>query len=52
MQQIKYDKQQILKSKKFINQRDVLSVVLNDNEMYTVEDVKNLYDEFMKKEVK
>lgn len=47
----KYCKVDILKSKKFARKRDVLSVVLNDDTKYTVEEVNELYNEFMKKEV-
>lgn len=52
MEQTKYCKESILKSKKFIRQRDVLSVVLKDDEEYTIEEVNELYQEFVKKEVK
>lgn len=49
---MKYSKEQILKSKKFVRQYDVLSVILNDDQEYTIEEIQILYDEFMKKGVK
>ena len=46
-----FTKAQILDSKKYANRRDALSVVLNDNENYTLEDVDALLDNFMKGKV-
>lgn len=46
-----YTKQQILSSKKYNNRRDILGVLLNENEEYTFSDVDSLLDKFMKGKV-
>ncbi|MDQ0175990.1 hypothetical protein [Bacillus chungangensis] len=47
-----YTKQQFLASKKFTTiQKDVLNVLLLDEQKYTNDQVKQIMDDFMKKEV-
>lgn len=47
-----YTKQQFLNSKKFTTiQKDVLKVLLLDEQKYTNDQVKKLIEDFMKKEV-
>ena len=46
-----FTKAQILDSKKYANRRDALSVILNDKENYTLENVDALLDNFMKGKV-
>ena len=51
-QESTYSKEQVLKSKKYKNRKDVLNVVLKDDKVYTLKEVDKLIDGFMKKEVK
>lgn len=47
-----YTKQQFLNSKKFTSiQKDVLNALLDDGEKYTNDQVKQIMDDFMRKEV-
>ena len=46
-----FTKAQILDSKKYANRRDALSVILSDEESYTLENVDTLLDNFMKVKV-
>ena len=48
----KFTKKQLLKSKKYIDERDVLSAVLKDNNSYTLEMVDKLIKDFKRKRVK
>lgn len=50
--EVKYAKIDILKSKKFIGRKDVLTVILNDEKQYTIDEVEKLIDSFMKGRVK
>ena len=43
-----YSKEQILGSKKYINRKDILGVLLTDGEKYTFEKVDSLLEKFMK----
>lgn len=43
-----YTKEQILSSKKYSHRKDVLNVVLKDNQQYTLKEVDELIDNFMK----
>lgn len=43
-----YTKEQILSSKKYSRRKDVLNVVLKDNQQYTLKEVDGLIDNFMK----
>ena len=42
----------ILKSKRFANRRDALSVLLKEDEPYTMEQVEKILDDFMNERVK
>ena len=46
-----YTKEQIIKSKKFADRRDILSVLLDSGKEYTLDDVNTLLDAFMKGKV-
>lgn len=48
----KYSKIDILKSKKFVGRKDVLTVILNNEKQYTIDEVEKLIDSFMKGKVK
>lgn len=45
-------KSDLLKSKKYRENRDVLTVILEDNKPYTMEEVDKALKSFLKKEVK
>lgn len=45
--EIRYDKQSILKSKKYSERKDILSVILEDNVEYTLFEIENKLKEFM-----
>lgn len=45
-------KKQLIESERYGDYRDVLSVILNENEGYTLEEVDEKIDAFMKKECK
>ena len=47
-----YTKEQILKSKKYKDRKDVLNVVLKEGSTYTLKEVDNAIKTFMKREVK
>lgn len=47
-----YTKQQFLSSKQFISQRDVLNGLLEDDKLYTQDQVKKMIDDFLKRTVK
>lgn len=47
----KYSKEQIIKSKKFKNRVDVLKVILNENNAYTIAEVESEINKFMKGKV-
>lgn len=48
VQELKFTKQQLLKSQKFANRRDALQALLKDDETYTDEQVKQILDKFYK----
>ena len=48
---VKFTKEQILKSKKFKNRVDLIRVILQDNKSYTLEEVQKEKDKFMKRRV-
>lgn len=48
---VKFTKEQILKSKKFKNRVDLIRVILQDNKSYTLEEVQKEIDKFMKRRV-
>ena len=45
---IKYDKETIVKSKKYRDRKDLLMVLLEDEVFYSEEEIKNIIEEFMK----
>lgn len=47
-----FSKSSIMISKRYAEKRDVLSFLLKDDEFYTLEQVDELYDQFMKGQVK
>ena len=49
---VAFTKQQILSAKKYTDRRDLLSVLLQEDKQYTIAEVDQLIDEFMKKGVK
>ena len=48
----KFSKEQILTSKRFRHRRDMLAAILSDGEQYTLADVDELIEKYMKGEVK
>lgn len=48
---VKFTKDQIVKSKKFKNRVDLIRVILQDNKSYTLEEVQKEIDKFMKRRV-
>ncbi len=50
--EVSFTKSQLLKSKKYVHQTDVLNVILEEDKNYTIKEVEKLIDGFMKKEVK
>ena len=48
----KYTKNAILSAENIIYNKDVLSILLEDNRGYTLDEVEKLVDDFNKKEVK
>lgn len=49
---MKYTKEQILSAKKYNHNRDVVNVILENKQLYTLDEVDNLIEKFMKGEVK
>lgn len=49
---VKFSKAQILRSKALTFNKDVLKVLLSDEELYTVDEVESIVSDFNKKEVK
>lgn len=47
-----FDKMTLVKSKRFMDCRDVLMVVLSEDKTYTLEEVKKLINKFLYKKVK
>ncbi len=47
-----YTKAQILASIRFVSRRDILDVLLKDNEKYSIEQVNKMLTEFLKGKVK
>lgn len=45
-------KSDLLQSKRFAHVRDILMVVLKDNQLYTIEQVEKLVKKFLEREVK
>lgn len=49
---VKFSKAQILRSKALTFNKDVLKVLLSDEELYTVGEIESIVSDFNKKEVK
>lgn len=49
--EILFSKEQILKSNKFKDKRDILSVLLEDDKKYKLSDVESMIVDFLNKEV-
>lgn len=47
-----FSKEQILSSKRFRHRRDMLTAILDDGEQYTLADVDELIEKYMKGKVK
>ena len=45
---VSYTKAQIYKSKRYMNQKDIVTVMLKDDERYTFEQVDKLIEQFLK----
>ena len=45
---VRFSKEQILRSAKYNKRRDLLNVLLKDNETYTISAVDKLIDDYMK----
>jgi len=48
---VTFSKQQVLSATRYKHSKDVLNVMLNDNQYYTLEEVDELIDKFMKGKV-
>ena len=49
--EILYSKEQIIASKKYSNRKDILNVLLKDDEEYSFPKIDEIIEEFMNKEV-
>lgn len=49
---VSYKKEQILSAKKYIHRKDVVNVVLKNGQSYTMKEVDDLIEKFMKGKVK
>lgn len=47
-----FSKSQLIKSKRFIDECDLLNALLSDNKTYTIDEVVKLIDDFKKGKVK
>lgn len=47
----KYSKRQLLKSKKYMNQRDLINVLLEDDKLYTSSEVESTLTTFLNKKL-
>lgn len=50
-EEIKYSKEQLISSKKYATNKDLLQVLLVDNEIYTFKEVDQKIEEFKKRKV-
>lgn len=46
-----YNKQELLASKKYMDKRDILNIILKNDETYTFKDVDKKINAFLRKEV-
>ncbi|WP_336019586.1 hypothetical protein [Fusobacterium polymorphum] len=49
--EVLYSKEQIIASKKYSNRKDILNVLLKDDEEYSFSRIDEIIEEFMNKEV-
>jgi hypothetical protein len=49
--EVLYSKEQIITSKKYSNRKDILNVLLKDDEEYSFSRIDEIIEEFMNKEV-
>jgi hypothetical protein len=47
-----FTKEQLLQSKKFMHQKDLINALLEDNKSYSLDDVDKILDNFLKGDVK
>lgn len=47
-----FTKEQLLQSKKFMHQKDLINALLEANKSYSLEDVNKILDNFLKGDVK
>lgn len=47
-----FSKEQLISSKKFMNNKDVLSALLEDDKKYSISEVNEIIENFMKGKVK
>ena len=47
----RYSKKQLVSSKKYASNKDLLEVLLNDNDLYTFEEVESQINEYKKRSV-
>lgn len=50
--EIKFSKEQILKSKKYENERDVINALLKEDKKYSFSNIDKLINDFMKGKVR
>ncbi|HBG7381129.1 TPA: hypothetical protein KRD64_003769 [Clostridioides difficile] len=44
----KFTKEQIVNSKKYVNRKDLLNAILEENELYSFSEVEEIINNFMK----
>ncbi|WAW15454.1 hypothetical protein [Peptostreptococcus equinus] len=47
----RYTKEQFLQAKRYTHQKDIINVLLNDDEEYSFAEVDNIINEFLEREV-
>lgn len=50
--QVKFQKEQILASKKYSNRKDIINTLLEDGKEYSLKEVDKTINDFMKRKVK
>lgn len=50
--EIKFSKEQLVKSKKFSGQKDLLNTILEDDKQYTLDEVVSKVEKYLKGKVK
>lgn len=51
LNELKFTKSQIANSKKYNIRRDLINAILDENTLYSLDEVDNLINKFLKKEV-